>query len=157
MLIWKCLPFHHPLPISPNSQSLATTFFLSVFVSFIFLFFYFFKILCVNDNMQYSPFSDLFCGVRCLGRSNSLQPMDCRPSGSVHGFLLAKILEWVAFFLQGIFPTQGLNLNLLCFLNWQVDSLPLVPPGKSCLILCSIINALHIHPCSYKWKNLFLS
>ena len=32
--------------------------------------------------------------------------------------------------LQGIFPTQGSNLHLLCFLHWQVDSLPLAPPGK---------------------------
>ena len=33
-------------------------------------------------------------------------------------------------FLQGIFPTQGSNLYLLCLLHWQVGSLPLVPPGK---------------------------
>ena len=32
--------------------------------------------------------------------------------------------------LQGIFPTQGLNLRLLCLLNWQAGSLPLVLPGK---------------------------
>ena len=32
--------------------------------------------------------------------------------------------------LQGIFPTQGLHLSLLCLLDWQEDSLPLVPPGK---------------------------
>ena len=32
--------------------------------------------------------------------------------------------------LQGIFPTQISNLRLLCLLHWQVDSLPLVPPGK---------------------------
>ena len=31
------------------------------------------------------------------------------------------------FLLQGIFRTQGLNLHLL---QWQVDSLPLAPPGK---------------------------
>ena len=31
---------------------------------------------------------------------------------------------------QGIFQTQGLNPRLLCFLHWQVGSLPLVPPGK---------------------------
>ena len=31
------------------------------------------------------------------------------------------------FLLQGIFPTQGSNL---CLLHWQVDSLPLLPPGK---------------------------
>ena len=31
--------------------------------------------------------------------------------------------------LQGIFLTQGSNPYLLCFLHWQVGSLPLVPPG----------------------------
>ena len=31
------------------------------------------------------------------------------------------------FFLQGIFPTQGLNLSLL---HWQADSLPLSPQGS---------------------------
>ena len=34
------------------------------------------------------------------------------------------------FLLQGIFPTQGSNLCLLCLLHQQVGSLPLVPPGK---------------------------
>ena len=33
-------------------------------------------------------------------------------------------------FLQGIFPTQGSNLCLLCLLHCQVGSLPLVPPEK---------------------------
>ena len=33
-------------------------------------------------------------------------------------------------FLQGIFPTQGLNLCLSRLLHWQVGSLPLAPPGK---------------------------
>ena len=32
--------------------------------------------------------------------------------------------------LQGIFPTQGSNLRLLCLLHWQVDSLPAEPLGK---------------------------
>ena len=33
--------------------------------------------------------------------------------------------------LQGIFPTQELNLCLLLsLLHWEVGSLPLVPPGK---------------------------
>ena len=41
----------------------------------------------------------------------------------------ARILESIAL-LQEIFPTQGLNSHLLCFLYWQVSSLPLVPPGK---------------------------
>ena len=33
---------------------------------------------------------------------------------------------------KGIFPTQGSNLSLfLHFPDWQADSLPLAPPGKS--------------------------
>ena len=34
------------------------------------------------------------------------------------------------FLLQGICPTQGFNLHLLCPLHRQAGSLPLVPPGK---------------------------
>ena len=34
------------------------------------------------------------------------------------------------FLLQEIFLTQGLNPHLLCLLHWQMDSLPLAPPGK---------------------------
>ena len=44
--------------------------------------------------------------------------------------------------LQGIFPTQGLNLCLLHFPHWQAGSLPLLPPGKA-------IDALghSLYPC----------
>jgi len=39
--------------------------------------------------------------------------MDYSPPGSsVHGILQARIPQWVAI-LQGLFPTQGLNLDLL--------------------------------------------
>ena len=34
------------------------------------------------------------------------------------------------FFLQGVFPSQGVNLCFLGLLRWQAASLPLVPPGK---------------------------
>ena len=40
--------------------------------------------------------------------------------------------------LQGIFPTQGLNVCLLCLLHWHKGSLPLAPLGLSvqmCLFL----------------------
>ena len=33
--------------------------------------------------------------------------------------------------LQGIFPIKGSNLHLLSLLQWQADSLPLMPHGKS--------------------------
>ena len=32
--------------------------------------------------------------------------------------------------LQGIFPTQGLNVRVLRLLHWQAHSLPVAPPGK---------------------------
>ena len=38
--------------------------------------------------------------------------------------------RWRHFLLQGIFPTQRSNWHLLSLLNWQADSLTLVPPGK---------------------------
>ena len=37
--------------------------------------------------------------------------------------------------LQGIFPTQGLNLHLLGFLHWQVDSLSLSHLGSPVFFL----------------------
>ena len=54
-------------------------------------------------------------------------PMNCSPLGSsVNGTFQASILESCChFLLQGIFPTQGSTLCLLCLLHWQVDSLPL--------------------------------
>ena len=62
-------------------------------------------------------------------------PMDYSPPGSsVHGILQVRIVEWVSLF-QGNFPTQGLNLCLLCLLSWQAGSLPLVPPEKPILYL----------------------
>ena len=44
--------------------------------------------------------------------------------------------------LQGTFPTQGSNPHLLCLLHWQVDSLPLVPPGKPLNLLSLSLSFL---------------
>ena len=53
-------------------------------------------------------------------------PINCCPPGSsVHGISCARILEWVAIsYSRRTFLTQWSNLHLLCFLHWQVDSLP---------------------------------
>ena len=46
--------------------------------------------------------------------TDSCNPMDRGAWwATVHGILQARILEWVAIFLQGIFPTQELNPGLL--------------------------------------------
>ena len=60
--------------------------------------------------------------------SNSLGAMDCSlPGSSVHEDSPSKNTGVGCHdLLQGIFPTQGLNLCLLCLLHWLVDSLPLV-------------------------------
>ena len=51
------------------------------------------------------------------------------PGSSVHGILQARILEWVAIsLLQGIFPTQGLDLGLP---HW---SFPGGSAGKECML-----------------------
>ena len=52
--------------------------------------------------------------------------VDHQPGSSVHGILQA----WNTgagghFLLQGLFPTQGSNLHLLCLLHWQVAPLTL--------------------------------
>ena len=39
---------------------------------------------------------------------------------------------------QGIFLTHGSNLCFPCPLHWQAGSLPLLPPGKPCYLLCHV-------------------
>ena len=59
-------------------------------------------------------------------------PMDCGPpDSSVHGDSPGKNTGVGCHaLLQGIFPTQGSNSRLIMSPALQVDSLPLVPPGK---------------------------
>ena len=79
--------------------------------------------------------------------------MDCSlPGLSVHGISQARILEWVSihFRLQGIFPTQGVNLHLLCLLHWQADSLPLSHMG-SLLVSPSGIEPVPLQCSLYNW------
>ena len=42
--------------------------------------------------------------------------------------------------LQGIFSSQGSNQHLLRLLHWQVNSLPLVLPGKALLGAECLLN-----------------
>ena len=53
------------------------------------------------------------------------KPMDCSPPGSsLHVDSPGKNTGVDChFLLQGIFPTQGSNLHLLCLLHWQAGSL----------------------------------
>ena len=61
--------------------------------------------------------------------------MDCSPPGSsVYGILQARTQERVAMLSSRRsywLKNQTHIFCLLCLLNWQAGSLPLVPPGKS--------------------------
>ena len=63
--------------------------------------------------------------------------VDCSsPGSSAHGILQARILGvGCHFLLQGIFPTQGLNLH---FLNWLTVSLPLSHQGSPSVMISYI-------------------
>ena len=59
-------------------------------------------------------------------------PMDCSPPGSsVHGILLARILEWVSMSSSRASSRPRDQTCISCLLHWQVSSLPLAPRGKS--------------------------
>ena len=69
----------------------------------------------------------LFC-VCVFSHVQLCNPMDCNPpASSVPGIAQARILGGLPFPSPG---TQGSKRHLLHLLHWQVDSLPLVPPGK---------------------------
>ena len=69
----------------------------------------------------------------CLTLCN---PMDCSPpDSSVHAESRGKNTGVGCLaLLQGTFPTQGLNLCLLCLLHWQASSLPLIHLRSSRLL-----------------------
>ena len=52
-------------------------------------------------------------------------------AGLSMGFSRQEFWSGCHFLLQGIFLTQRWNLCLLHLLRWQMDSLPLEPPGKA--------------------------
>ena len=64
--------------------------------------------------------------------NNSFRPHQLQPTGLLRPWGSPGKNTGVGchFLLQGIFPSQGLNLCLLCLLHWQAGSLPLAPPGK---------------------------
>ena len=83
-------------------------------------------------------------------KSLQLCPALCNSSplgSSVHEIFQTRILELFLHgchaLLQGIFPTQGLNLYLLCLLHWQVGSLPLAPLGKPLHLRFSSVQCSH--------------
>ena len=70
------------------------------------------------------------------------------PGSSVHGDSLGRNTGVGYHSLpQGIFPTQGLNLRLLCLLHWHVGSLLLAPPGKPNFLMDAAAAAKSLQLC----------
>ena len=81
---------------------------------------------------------DVFMSAKSLQSCPALcHPMDFSlPDFSAHGiFQVRNTGVGSHFLLQGIFPTQGLNLSLLQFLQCQVGSLPLSHLGRWATVL----------------------
>ena len=61
-------------------------------------------------HIWYSFFLCVLLTQSCLTHQD---PTDCSsPGSSVYGILQERMLEWVHFLLQGIFPIKGSNLGL---------------------------------------------
>ena len=92
--------------------------------------------LMLYENIKLSLFfswhniaNQLVCMLSCIWLF--VTPCISLPDSSVHGIAQARKLEWTAVpSYRGIFLAQGSNPCLLPLLHWQVDSLPLPPPGK---------------------------
>ena len=110
--------------------------------------------VCVAESTHFLPTITtlLICYV-CLSAKllqscpSLCNPMDCGPPRLLCPWDSPgkKIEVGCHALLQGIFPTQGSNLHLLCLLLWEVSSLPLAPPEvkesesevtQSCPTLC---------------------
>ena len=83
-------------------------------------------------------------GSTCAVEFNSLWPHGLWPTRCFWNFPGKNTGAGCHFLLQGIVLTQGLNLRLLQLLHWQVDSLPLAPPGKPMRTVWSFIKILKI-------------
>ena len=80
--------------------------------------------VCVAVLLQTSLLSRVVHGRLLQSVPTLCDPMDCSPPGSsVREVSPGKSTRvGCQTLLQGIFPTQGSNLGLLCLLHWQVGS-----------------------------------
>ena len=82
--------------------------------------------------MRQLKWTPCVCVCVCSVVSDSLQPYGLQPARLLCPWNFPGKNTGVGyhFLLQRIFPTQGSNPCLLHLLHWQLDSLPLAPPGK---------------------------
>ena len=72
--------------------------------------------------------------------------MDCSLLGSsAHGIIQARVLEWRAIFYSRV-SSQPSDWTCMYCIGWQVDSLPLGPPGKPFNCIAAAAKSLQSCP-----------
>ena len=79
-------------------------------------------------------FPGKYTGVVSTSSPRDLAGLQILLVSSVHGISQARILELSPLPPLGIFLTWELNPSLLSLLHWQVNSVPLALPGKTCVL-----------------------
>ena len=88
------------------------------------------------------------CAVPCHAKSLQSRPTLCDPMDLAQwaplfvGFSRQNTGVGCHALLQGIFPTEGLNLRFLCLLHWQVSYSPLV-------VVIAKLKKKYIYICMY--------
>ena len=81
-------------------------------------------------------------------------PMDCGPPGSfVRGAFQARILQGLPFSTPEDLPNPGIQLNVLCLLHWQLESLPVCHLGGPDKLLPKLIEKKRDKTQSNKIRN----
>ena len=86
-----------------------------------------------NDMLELSAFVTQCMHAKSLQSCPTLcDPVDCsQPGSSVHGFLQARILEWIAMpSSRGSSRPRNWTHVSLYLVHWQAGSWPLAPPGN---------------------------
>ena len=121
---------------------------------------------------EYWSFNRLLCSWNVTGKNTGVLT-----GSSVHEMLRARILEWLPFPSHGIFPTQELNLYLLCvscigrqtlyhWVIWEAQERMAGGEGekwtrlpaclKFCLVSCRlvrVVNSVHFLPALSRWAS----
>ena len=103
-----------------------------------------------NSARMHTRYSVCACSVMC----DSLQPHALQP---VRNFPGKDTGMGCHSLLQGLFPTQGSNLHLLCLLHQQVDGFfTTVPPGKPIYYTYNMIIFENILKKDCKKRKLYM-
>ena len=106
------------------------------------------RVPCLSLSLSHNYYPDLGLLSCCSVMSSSLQPYGLQPARLLHPWDSPGKNTGVGchFLLHGIFPAQGLNPHVQCFLHWQVNLLPVSHLGSPQTFLYTPIIQNQIMP-----------